>query len=113
MQHCIICGASFSAGRHAWRKHSDYDRGDFGKAICTACLRLQPDREQYTAAAPCQPIEVARAQIERFAHFDRHTPLNCYPSAIYKELGQLVREFRGRREVETRVVDVYDAGGDL
>lgn len=113
MQHCIICGTSFSAGRHAWRKKSDYDRGDFSKALCTFCVRLQPDRELYTSAAPCQPIEVARAQVERFGHFDRSTPLSCYPSGIYKELGQLIREFRGRREVETRVVDVYSDGGEL
>ena len=110
MRHCIICGASFSAGRRAWRKRNDYDRGDFGKALCTSCLWLQPDRDRYTSAAPCQPIEVARAQIERFAHFDRTTPLSCYPSALYKELGQLIREFRGRREVETRVIDDYEIG---
>lgn len=108
MQHCIICGTSFSAGRHAWRKHSDYNRGDFSKAICTFCLRLQPDREQYTSAAPCQPIEVARAQIERFAHFDRRTPLSCYPSASYKPLDQLIRELRGRRGVEEREPDAYE-----
>jgi hypothetical protein len=112
MQHCVICGNSFSAGRHAWRKHSDYNRRDFGKAICTPCLREQPDRDEYTSAAPCQPIEVAQAQIERFAHFDRTTPLSCYPSAVYKGLDQLSREFRGRGEVE-RTVDSYDASGDL
>jgi hypothetical protein len=107
IQHCIICGVSFSAGRTAWRKHSDYNRGDFSKAICTACMRLQSDRHEYTAAAPCQPIEVARAQAARFAHFDHATPLSCYPSAIYKPLDQLIREFRGRREVE-RTVDEYE-----